>query len=210
MASLLGKTLFEINGQGPAPMKDYFILQITKSEVIWRWWKISLRCESTKPGQLRESHTDYLEDSFLQSQVRVVFGPRILQHTIGLCEGRFDYLVRLPTRLLLRIMAYLDLEDIARLGQTCRNFRKLCDSDEFWKDTLRTHCNAVPDEVEALANDLGWKTVFFTSKLQLQKQISRRRQRTEEQNGQEDINESPIPGFSHKTENYRGDWAVVE
>ncbi|KAL2097948.1 hypothetical protein ACEWY4_007155 [Coilia grayii] len=209
MASLLGKTLFEISGQGPAPMKDYFYLQITKTDVIWRWWKISLRSECTKPGELMESHTDYLEDSLLQSQVRVVFGPRILQHTLGLCEGHFDYLERLPRRLLLRIMTYLDLEDITRLGQTCRSFRKLCDSDEFWEHALRAHYNAVPDEMEALANELGWKTIFFTSKLQLQKQISRRRQRSEEQHCQE-MNDFPIPSLSYVTENDRGDWTVLE
>lgn len=33
MASLLGETLFELSGQGPAPMKDYFHFAITSTEV---------------------------------------------------------------------------------------------------------------------------------------------------------------------------------
>lgn len=33
MASLLGETLFELSGQGPAPMKDYFHFAITPTEV---------------------------------------------------------------------------------------------------------------------------------------------------------------------------------
>ena len=55
----------------------------------------------------------------------MVFGPRILQHTLALSKGQFDYLERLPRRLLLRIMTYLDLEDIARLGRTSRSLRKV-------------------------------------------------------------------------------------
>ncbi|XP_062380855.1 F-box only protein 36b [Sardina pilchardus] len=209
MASLIGGTLFEISGQGPAPMKDYFHLQITKTEVIWRWWKISLRSESTKPGEFRESHSDYLENSMLQSQVRVAFGTRIMQHTQALCEGHFDYLERLPERLLLRIMTYLNLEDIARLGQTSHAFRKLCVSNEFWEHTFRAHYNTVPEGVEMLASELGWKTVFFTSKLQLQMQISRRRQMTEEENCQ-DRKECTIPSLSYISDNDRGDCTTLE
>ena len=48
----------------------YLMLTTHALQVIWRWWKISLRSESTKPGELRESHPDYLEDSLLQSNVK--------------------------------------------------------------------------------------------------------------------------------------------
>lgn len=33
MAQLLGESMFEISSQGPAPIKDYFSLQITQTEV---------------------------------------------------------------------------------------------------------------------------------------------------------------------------------
>lgn len=38
-------------------------------QVIWSWWKISLRldCKNAPPGQLRETHEDFLEDTCLQS-----------------------------------------------------------------------------------------------------------------------------------------------
>ncbi|XP_030891681.1 F-box only protein 36 isoform X2 [Leptonychotes weddellii] len=68
MASWLPETLFEIVGQGPAPSKDYYQLLVTRSQVIFRWWKISLRSEyrSTKPGEAKESHEEFLENSHLQ------------------------------------------------------------------------------------------------------------------------------------------------
>ncbi|TRY93699.1 hypothetical protein DNTS_029405 [Danionella cerebrum] len=177
MASLLGETLFEISGQGRAPIKDYFHFAVTKSEVIWSWWKISLRtdCKNTPPGQLRESLEDFLEDDHLQNQVSIVFGPNVLEYSKNLCHGYYDYIARLPKAILLKIMAFLDLENIAGLSRTCKKFKELCNSEEFWEQTVRKHCGTVSPIVEALAHEVGWKTVFFTNKLQLQMQISRRK-----------------------------------
>ncbi|XP_036412428.1 F-box only protein 36b isoform X2 [Colossoma macropomum] len=190
MAALLGESLFEVSAQGPAPMKDYFNLQVTKTQVIWRWWKISLRTNSrnTKPGEVRESHSDYLEDSRLQSQVAMVFGPHVLQYSRDLCQGQYDYLHRLPDSLLLNIMVHLELEDVARFALTCRKFKELCSSEEFWEQTVRMHCDTVTAGMEDLAREVGWRTVFFTNKLQLQKQISRRKLKSE--------TTSAGPGFS--------------
>ncbi|KAF5895244.1 F-box only protein 36-like, partial [Clarias magur] len=126
MARLLGDTVYEVSAQGPAPIKDHFCLQITQTEVIWRWWRISVRADSRsmRPGEVRESHGEYLDDRRLQGQVLMVFGPRVLQYSVCLCQGQYDYLHRLPDSLLLLIMARLQLEDVARLALTCRRFRE--------------------------------------------------------------------------------------
>eukprot|EP00071_Canis_lupus_P031831 XP_022265388.1 F-box only protein 36 isoform X4 [Canis lupus familiaris] len=140
MASWLPETLFEIVGQGPAPSKDYYQLLVTRSQVIFRWWKISLRSEyrSAKPGETKDSHGAFLENSHLQEmkegreekrkfggvQIALIFGARILDYVFNLCEGKFDFLERLSDNLLLSIISYLDLEDIARLSQTSRRFAK--------------------------------------------------------------------------------------
>nr|XP_054535486.1 F-box only protein 36 isoform X3 [Pan troglodytes] len=94
--------------------------------VIFRWWKISLRSEyrSTKPGEAKETHEDFLENSHLQGQTALIFGARILDYVINLCKGKFDFLERLSDDLLLNIISYLDLEDIARLCQTSHRFAK--------------------------------------------------------------------------------------
>lgn len=62
---------------------------------------------------------------WLAVQVAVVFGAKILDYVFNLCEGKFDYLERLSDKLLLKIMNYLDLEDIARLSQTSSRFEKV-------------------------------------------------------------------------------------
>ncbi|XP_078306928.1 F-box only protein 36 isoform X3 [Panthera onca] len=159
MASWLPETLFEIVGQGPAPSKDYYQLLVTRSQVIFRWWKVSLRSEyrSAKPGEAKDTHEEFLENSHLQ--------------------GKFDFLERLSDNLLLSIISYLDLEDIARLSQTSRRFAKLCMSDELWEKIVHSCCDTITPDMRALAKDMGWRQMFFTNKLQLQRQIRKRKQK---------------------------------
>ncbi|KAJ8271165.1 hypothetical protein GJAV_G00123470 [Gymnothorax javanicus] len=177
MASLLEDKLFEVSGQGVAPNKDFYQFTVTKTEVIWRFWKISLRSEFRKarPGELKQPHEYFLNDIQLQHQVKMVFGQNTLLYSQGLCSGHFDFLARLPDRLVLRILGFLELEDIQQLRSTSRKFKKLCDSEEFWEQAVRARCDTVTPEMASLAQELGWRKVFFTNKLQLQKQISRRR-----------------------------------
>ncbi|KAJ6669335.1 hypothetical protein lerEdw1_008144, partial [Lerista edwardsae] len=149
--------------------------------VIFRWWKISLRSEfrETKPGELRESHEDFLDDPSLQNafltpddwvQIAIVFGGNTLDHIFNMCRGNFDFLVRLPDPVLLYIVSYLDLEDIARLSQ-------LCNSDKLWEMIVQNLTGKITPEMSSLATEVGWKQFFFTNKLQLQLQLHRRRQR---------------------------------
>ncbi|KAL4647056.1 F-box only protein 36 isoform X1 [Arapaima gigas] len=166
MASLLGELLFQISEQGPAPSKDFYHLGVTKSEVIWRWWKISLRSEyrNTQPGEVKESHKEFMNNTSLQHKVRVVFGESILQYVIGLCEGRFDYLDRMPDPLILRIMAFLGLREVLLLRCMSSKYKKLCDCDKFWEQTARCHWGNLTPEMESLANILGWKKTFIAYK----------------------------------------------
>ncbi|XP_034743079.1 F-box only protein 36b [Etheostoma cragini] len=197
MASLLPDQLFETSGRGPAPNTNFYSFIITKSDVIWRWWKISPRTvdRNSKPGELMESHQDFLDDTVLQREVGMVFGHRILEYIKALCQGHYDYLERLSDSLLLRIINYLELEDVGQLGRTSRRFMQLCGSEEFWEQVVQRRCNTVPAEVGSLALEVGWRRIFFTSKLQLQKLISRRRLKPEEhregQAPESDSEESP-------------------
>ncbi|KYO33892.1 F-box only protein 36 isoform B [Alligator mississippiensis] len=71
MASLLPDKLFEARGQAPAPSKDFYQVLVTRSQVIFRWWKISLRSEfrESKPGEIKEAHEDFLDDPSLQKTI---------------------------------------------------------------------------------------------------------------------------------------------
>ncbi|XP_003218331.2 F-box only protein 36 [Anolis carolinensis] len=179
MASLLTDTLFEARGQAPAPSKDFYQLIVTKKEVIFRWWKISLRSEyrEARPGELRESHEDFLDDPSLQIQIAIIFGADTLDHTFNMCRGKFDYLVRLPDQLLLRIISYLELEDIASLSQVSHRFATICNSDKLWEMIVQNVSGKITREMRSLAQEVGWKQFFFTNKIQLQLQLRRRRER---------------------------------
>nr|XP_040027684.1 LOW QUALITY PROTEIN: F-box only protein 36b [Gasterosteus aculeatus aculeatus] len=175
MASLLTEPLFETSGRGHP--SSFYHFAVTKSEVIWRWWKISPRVVDrlSKPGELKEPHRDFLDDRMLQREVSMVFGQGILEYTMSLCQGHYDYLERLSDTLLLRIVKHLEIEDIGQLGRTSRRFHKLCGSEELWEQVVQQRFSTVSAEVASLALDVGWRSIFFTSKLQLQKLINRKR-----------------------------------
>ncbi|XP_029374211.1 F-box only protein 36a [Echeneis naucrates] len=164
MASLLGEQLFEKSGQGPSPPKDFFQLIITKNEVIWTSWKISLQLNyrGASPRELRTSHQDFLHSKMLQQQLGTVLGQRILEYTISLCQGKFDYLERLPDDMMLRIMSYLQLKEITILAQVSHRFRKLCNSEKFWEQTVRNRCEVCTSNMEGIARAMGWRKTFFT------------------------------------------------
>uniref|UniRef100_A0A8C2XDV4 F-box protein 36b n=1 Tax=Cyclopterus lumpus TaxID=8103 RepID=A0A8C2XDV4_CYCLU len=170
MAALLTDPLFETSGRAPIANNNFYHFVVTKSHVVWRWWKISPRIVDryAKPGELKESHQDFLDNQWVQSEVSMVFGHRILQYTKALCQGHYDYLEHLPDTLLLRIINSLELEDVGQLARTSRRFRKLCGSEEFWEQAVQRRCNTVSAEMASLAQVEGWRNIFFTSKLQLQ------------------------------------------
>uniref|UniRef100_A0A8C6WT01 F-box protein 36a n=1 Tax=Neogobius melanostomus TaxID=47308 RepID=A0A8C6WT01_9GOBI len=162
MASLLGEQLYEIKGQGPPPEKDYFQLRISKNEVIFISWRISLRRGSwgVGPKEDKVSHQDLQQDKRFQSKILAVFGQRILDYTIMICEGKFDYLERLPEDILLKISSYLGLKDLAQLAQVSQSFREFCNSEKLWEKRVR----AVPEftnDMEKVCSFIGWKQAFF-------------------------------------------------
>uniref|UniRef100_A0A8C6ZM66 F-box protein 36 n=1 Tax=Nothoprocta perdicaria TaxID=30464 RepID=A0A8C6ZM66_NOTPE len=159
MASLLQETLLERRGQAPAPSKDFCQLLVTRRQVVFRWWRISLRneCREARPGEIKESHEDFLDDSSLQS--------------------KFDFLERLPVPLLLYIISFLELEDIARLSQVSHRLKMICNSNALWEGIVENLCDTITPEMRDLAQEMGWKQLFFTNRLQLQLQLRRRRQK---------------------------------
>ncbi|XP_053488291.1 F-box only protein 36-like [Ictalurus furcatus] len=164
MASLLPELLFEISGQAPSPSKDFVQLTVTKTQVIWRWWKISLhvKLQGMSPGEMKHSHEEFLNDNRLQRQVGLVFGSQILEYTLGLCEGRFDYLERLPDNLLLYFLSYMSYQDICHLSQTSHRFKKLCDSNKVWQQAVRRSSIDITPEIETLAKRFGWRKIYIT------------------------------------------------
>lgn len=174
------KILIEKTGQAPPPSKDFHQLLVTETdhEVIWRTWKISLRKDQRyiPPSQKRVPWEDFHYDEILQNDIARVFHEDTLRHVHATVCG--DWLVRLPTDVVVKIASKLDLVDIVRLSAVCRFLRKVCSGDELWEKIFHAHCENVTDEMRAIAKEAGWKKLFFTNKLQLQVQVRRQRQKS--------------------------------
>lgn len=167
----------EMTGQAPSPSKDFHQLIVQDHEVIWRTWKISLRkdMKAIPPSQKKVPWEDFDYDEMTQFDISRVFGEDTLRLVHALVCG--DWLVRLPSSIVVHIASNLDLVDIARLGAVCKFLRKVCSSDELWEKIYRKHCDTITPEIEELAHEVGWKKTFFTNKLQLQVQVRRRKER---------------------------------
>lgn len=112
---------------------------------------------------------------FLQTEVERTFGPGVLRQVYRILSGNHDDLSRLPEQVLLHVCLHLDLQSITQLSQVNSHTRDVCNSDKLWQGLYAQHQGSPSEEVFSLAKEVGWKTVFFMSKLQLQKELSRRR-----------------------------------
>lgn len=143
--------LLNVATQAPAPSKDYCQLVLTYRQVIYRCWRIALRgdSESRYPREVRDNYEDFAYDENTQrnyhslipsygfyynffefwiftGEIGHVFGKPTLVYVRNIVEkGKLDYLARLPTNLLIKIISFLNLEDIARLSQVNSQFRQV-------------------------------------------------------------------------------------
>ncbi|ELT97998.1 hypothetical protein CAPTEDRAFT_130358 [Capitella teleta] len=172
MASLLPKSgnLFNCAEVAPAPSKDYCQVLVTKDQVIFRRWPVTLRkSDKVTPGETKDTYDDFEHDDRLQSEIRRVFGTHTLEYIRLLVKGHVDYLPRLKKDLILRIVQFLELEDIGSMAQVSRQFRELCEGDDLWQRVYSENSEMpISEELQSLAEAVGWKKLFFTNKLQLQ------------------------------------------
>ncbi|XP_057302032.1 F-box only protein 36-like [Hydractinia symbiolongicarpus] len=167
--------IFEKSGQAPSPSKDFHQLLVTDTLVIWRTWRISLRKDQMgmPPMQNKQSHEDFYYDTTVTADVKRVFGEDVIRYVE--CIVNHDWLLRMKDEVLVLIFSYLNLPDIAHLSSVCRHFRAICNGNELWKKIYLAHSSKVTSNVEQLGGEIGWKKMFFTNKLQLQKEASRLR-----------------------------------
>uniref|UniRef100_A0A1I8IC44 F-box domain-containing protein n=1 Tax=Macrostomum lignano TaxID=282301 RepID=A0A1I8IC44_9PLAT len=148
-----------LNGVAPAPRRDFFDLKVSlkQKKVSLIKWIITSRQEE---GKLRPAEvTDKFEDfpsEMMNRYIPYVFGKDIVRYIEGLIEGNYDWLVRLPDDLLVYLLTFLNLEDIERLSH-------ICTSDALWKKLFYLHMpSLVSPEVDSLADENGWKSVFYS------------------------------------------------
>ncbi|XP_048746986.1 F-box only protein 36-like [Ostrea edulis] len=170
--------LVDYTDTAKAPSKDFFHVFVTPNQFIFRVWKIvpPTRADShTPPYEYKDTFEEFKEDSACQSDIERLAGAPTLNFLLALVEeGKLDFICRMPRSVQIQIILNLDLEDIQRLGRTCRMFREVCDSCDLWKMIYHRYSETpITPELEQLALERGWRRLFFTNKLQLQMQLRR-------------------------------------
>ncbi|XP_074048764.1 F-box only protein 36-like [Macrotis lagotis] len=177
MTSLLLDTLYETYSQAPPPSKDLHHFSITKTEIIWKAWSITLRTGggAAVPREIRMPHAEFVMNEQQHKQFQKVFGKKVLEYTLNLCHGHYDFLIRMPESLLIHIFSFLDLDDIGQLSKTCKKFQKMCKSEEFW-EKIKTLQNKSAFDIKRMGLMVYKKLINFHQKTDPQKQPMQRRQ----------------------------------
>jgi F-box protein 36 len=180
LSTLLRKdgVLFECDGDAPSPSKDYGQLQITLDKVILRWWKITLRNVegSMYPGEIKDSYEDFYHDEVAQREIWRIFGQPTLNHCLNIVRGKYDWLTYLPSNVQIRILSYVNLDDIPQISLVSKTLRALGRHNDLWRIFYTRHYgqNALENrDLIHLAERRGWRHVFFTNRLKLQMQLRR-------------------------------------
>ncbi|CAM9823913.1 unnamed protein product [Lampetra planeri] len=145
------------------------------------------------PGRRKRLTRSFWRTESCRAACSPCLGPSCCREPRTRARGRHDFLSRLPAPLGVRVLALLRLEDLQSVARTCTRLHALCESDALW-EAVCCGCNGScsssssshRESLRALAADIGWKKVFFSSKLHLQLQLRRRRQR----NDNSDINDA--------------------
>ena len=177
---LSARKLVDLAKQAPSPSKDWCQLIVTERGLVCRRWKISIRGIARGAGPAPTEVALYFFEEFqnddsIQREIELVYGTETLEQVIRVACGYIDRLCSLPEKTVTKIASYLDLQSIVRFGQVNRYLRQISNSNALWQDIYVHNCGLPSEEVKMLGEELGWKRVFFMDKLQLQKEISRRR-----------------------------------
>ena len=173
------KKLLDETKQAPPPSKDYVQIVVTEGGVVYRRFPITIRGVSQgaipSPTEKVMTLDEFTQDREFQDEMERIFGRDVLRRVKRIVGGTRDPLTSLPNKILTRILDYLDLESIEQLAKVNHHMQETCNSEKLWERLYARHQGTPGEEVRALAQDRGWKTVFYMDKLQLRKELSRRR-----------------------------------
>ncbi|ESO00934.1 hypothetical protein HELRODRAFT_175432 [Helobdella robusta] len=118
-----------------------------------------------------------LEDNIKEDDIKRVFGPEVLCYVINLTSGHIDFLPRLPEKIILKIILYLNLDDFDRLAQVNKQFFNFCQDEKLWQRVFQKHhkCKTIDDDLTQLASKFSWRQLAFTNIIQLRALLRRQR-----------------------------------
>jgi hypothetical protein len=189
--------VFQCDGTAPSPSKDYgqleihfdkvdnivyvYLFDLVYSQVILRWWKISLRNTegSLYPNEIKDTYDDFYHDEIARREVARFFGTATLDYCLNIARGHIDWLSCLPLTLQIHILSFVNLDDIPRLALVSKLFRGLCRHNDLWRMFyIRQHGKQILNNQDLMnfADGRGWRHVYFTNRLKLQMQLRRQAQ----------------------------------
>lgn len=147
-------------------------------KVILRWWKITLRNidGSMYPGEIKDSYEDFYYDEVAQREIWRFFGKETVDYCLNIVTGKYDWLTRLPINVQVHILSFVNLDDIPQVSLVSKSLRSLCRNNDLWRifyiNYYGQHALDNRDLIN-LAEQRGWRHVFFTNRLKLQMQLRR-------------------------------------
>ena len=175
------RELYAQSGQLPSPSKDFCQLVITERGVVWRRWTISPRTVTNRsyapPSETVMSWEEFLFDKSLLCQLESIFGVGAVRCMKSVASGYNDRLSTLPDRVIVKIASMLDLQSVVNLSQVNQKLREVYQSNQLWEVLFLVHQGQPSVELQELAEELSWKKVFFMSRIDRVKELSRRRRK---------------------------------
>nr|XP_023019063.1 uncharacterized protein LOC111507909 [Leptinotarsa decemlineata] len=157
--SLKYSTILQLYTRAEAPCRDYYGLTIAESCICLNVWKVT-HGPHIFPKQKLSELEDFKYDKFLQEEIKNIFGESIHQYLTDLAERKIT-LHHLPTKVFIKILSYLDTNDVLRLSRTSKIFMELCNADAVWLTIFKKVLKRGPSREEnRMAFDSGWKEVL--------------------------------------------------
>ncbi len=108
--------IYTISGQAPSPSKDYFELIVARELVVWRVWHIKYKHHRRiLPSEEKLSLEEFQNDGKMHRDITKTFGEDVLH--IALAYASKEWLARVPQAILLKIVSYLDVNDLCMLSK---------------------------------------------------------------------------------------------
>lgn len=81
--------------------------------------------------------------SFCPEQIQSIFGKKMLDYFLNLCQGHYDFLVRMPESLIVYILSFLNTEDTRQFSKTCKRFWQVIIFTTILKEVLAFQITSV-------------------------------------------------------------------
>merc|ERR1712066_111322 len=160
--------LLEARTQAPAPSKDYIHFYVTPLEVVLTVIPINPACLkfTITPKTMRLTFEEFLLNVDSIKEKLNMYFPEYYEKVHLICRGHHDPFNALPKPAVIDILKKLKLEDILSAAKSSEVISQICEEDDLWealyKQHLKTTSTSMSDEMEAFAQDIGWKNLYFS------------------------------------------------